>query len=204
MRDVRLSEAGRQEILDLPADQLSVRISEQALEPGVHLADRAVGRRDEEGGPRRVPDGMPQVGILGYRAHARLLLLRLLDAVQRHHLGAVVLDDEDALKPLQYLADFGHELLLVQLWTPFDRDPGYEGEVSLVDAETNAQLEFALDEPARQRYLEAFDRYSGALEDLAIRSGGRYAGFPTSVPLEEAIFNALDWAGAAMAARRGA
>lgn len=114
------------------------------------------------------------------------------------------LDDEDALKPLQYLADFGHELLLVQLWTPFDRDPGYEGEVSLVDAETNAQLEFALDEPARLRYLEAFDRYSGALEDLAIRSGGRFAGFPTSVPLEEAIFNALDWAGAAMAARRGA
>jgi hypothetical protein len=39
-------------------------------------------------------------------------------------------------KPLQYLADYGHELLLIQLWADEDRDPPWEGELDLVDAET--------------------------------------------------------------------
>ena len=113
------------------------------------------------------------------------------------------LDEVDVLKPLQYLADFGHELLILQLWTPFDRDPAYDGEVMVTDAETGNRLELSLNAEARERYTDAFERHAGQIEDLAMRSGGRYAGIQTTVPLEEAIFNSLDWAGAAMAARRG-
>ncbi len=112
------------------------------------------------------------------------------------------LDDGDVLQPLQYLADFGHELLLMQLWTDFDRDPGASGDLRLQDAESDAELELSLSEDARQAYIAEFDRYCGAVDDLAIRNGGRYAGFATSIPLEDALFRALDWAGAT-AARRG-
>jgi uncharacterized protein (DUF58 family) len=112
------------------------------------------------------------------------------------------LDDGDVLQPLQYLADFGHELLLMQLWTDFDRDPGAAGDLQLQDSESDAELELSLSEEARQVYIDEFDRYCGSVDDLAMRNGGRYAGFATSVPLEDAIFKALDWAGAT-AARRG-
>lgn len=112
------------------------------------------------------------------------------------------LDDADVLQPLQYLADFGHELLLMQLWTDFDRDPGANGDFRLQDAESGAELELSLNEPARQAYIGEFERYCGQIEDLALRNGGRYAGFSTSLQLEEAVFRAVDWAGAT-AARRG-
>lgn len=111
------------------------------------------------------------------------------------------LDDEDVIKPLQYLSDFGHELLLIQLWTSFDREPSHDGEVRLIDAESNLDLDITLNAEMQRKYTEAFDRHSAQLEDLALRSGGRYAGIQTTVPLEEAIFQALDWSGAALAMR---
>jgi uncharacterized protein (DUF58 family) len=101
------------------------------------------------------------------------------------------LDDGGAERPLQYLADFGHELFLVQIWSPEDRQPLWDGEMELVDAETGDRLEIALDEKARASYTSAFDEYSRRLSDLANRTGGRYAGFPTSMQLDEAIFGAL-------------
>ncbi len=108
------------------------------------------------------------------------------------------LDDQDALKPLEYLADFGHELLLLQVWDDRERRPELSGEISLEDAETGAALDLALDADSCRLYAEAFDRHSGRLEDLALRTGGRYAGLATSIAIDEAIFTALDRAGASM------
>jgi uncharacterized protein (DUF58 family) len=104
------------------------------------------------------------------------------------------LEDSDVLRPLQFLSDFGNELMLLQVWAPSDRSPQLDGDVTLVDAETEQTLEIALDSEACATYIEAFDRYSGAIEDLALRSGGRYAGFSTSTPLDEAVFQALEHA----------
>src|SRR5579863_6026730 len=46
------------------------------------------------------------------------------------------LDDGDCEKPLQFLSDFGHELILVHAFAPEDREPPWEGELDLEDAET--------------------------------------------------------------------
>jgi hypothetical protein len=115
------------------------------------------------------------------------------------------LDDGDVLKPLEYLADFGHELLCVHLYTDSEREPRLSGETRLRDAETGAELELALDEAACRAYTEAFDRYASSIEHLVLRTGGRYAGFPTSLPLDAAIYEALDLTGAELQrASRGA
>jgi len=105
------------------------------------------------------------------------------------------LDDAEILKPLQYLADFGHELLLVQLWDPAEREPGLSGDVTLTDSESGAALDLSLNPEATRAYTEAFDQYSAAIEKLAQRSGGRYVGLSTAVPLDEAVIHALDRAG---------
>lgn len=101
------------------------------------------------------------------------------------------LDDADCLRPLQYLADFGHELLLIQLWSQEDRVPSGNGEIELIDAESGTQIKIALDNRARQEYTQAFDGHSADLKRLALRNGGRYAGLSTSDPLEEIIFGPL-------------
>ena len=55
------------------------------------------------------------------------------------------LDDNDPEKPLQFLYDFGHELILAQVWAPEDREPPWDGELELEDAETGMHVELAFD-----------------------------------------------------------
>jgi uncharacterized protein (DUF58 family) len=101
------------------------------------------------------------------------------------------LDDNGAHRPLEYLAEFGHELMVVQVWAPQDREPVADGEVELTDAETGERIELSVDAAARQAYVEAFDAWSRSLESLADRRGGRYVGLASDTPIEEAVFGPL-------------
>jgi uncharacterized protein (DUF58 family) len=106
------------------------------------------------------------------------------------------LDDGDCEKPLQYLSDFGHELILVHVWSPEDREPPWEGELELEDAETGQHVELSFDAEARRMYTQAFDDYAQSLRRVALRNNGRYVGVPSNVPVDEAIFGPLVRAGA--------
>ena len=106
------------------------------------------------------------------------------------------LDDGDCEKPLQYLSDFGHELILLHVWASEDREPPWEGELELEDAETGQLAELSFDSDARAMYTAAFDEFSQALRRVALRNDGRYVGLPTDIPVDEAIFGSLVRAGA--------
>jgi len=98
------------------------------------------------------------------------------------------LDDSDCEKPLQYLADFGHDVMLLHLWSEEDRVPPYNGELVLEDAETGKDLELTFDDETRLSYTAAFDAYARGIRDIALRKGGRYVGISTDTPVEMAIF----------------
>ena len=68
------------------------------------------------------------------------------------------LDDAGCEKALQYLADYGNELMLVQLWSDQDRTPPWTGEVDLTDAESGSHLRIQVDEEARRQYTASFQR----------------------------------------------
>lgn len=101
------------------------------------------------------------------------------------------LDDSDCFPPLQYLADYGHELLLIQLWGEEDRQPVGGGELELIDAESDIHVTVALDDRAREAYTKAFDKHAEEIRRLALRNGGRYAGLSTHLAIEEAMFGPL-------------
>jgi uncharacterized protein (DUF58 family) len=119
------------------------------------------------------------------------------DFVKRHvNRGLLIvisdfLGDGEVEKPFQYLAEFGHELLLVQLWSEEDRTPPWDGELALTDIETGLELELDFDIEARERYTVAFDAFREQIRRMALRHGGRYVGLPTSMSVEEAIFGPI-------------
>ncbi len=101
------------------------------------------------------------------------------------------LGEEDWIKPLQYLADFGHELTLIQIWNDDERTPNIEGDLEITEVETGKQVKLNFDASAREQYTQAFDEYAETLRKLAFRNQGRYNGLPTSSSVEDAVFGAL-------------
>jgi uncharacterized protein (DUF58 family) len=94
-------------------------------------------------------------------------------------------------KAIQYLADFGHELLMVHVSGLDDRQPPWRGELELVDAETGELRRLEMDRRAAQEYTEAYDTFCRGLQYLALRNRGRYVPLTTDMPLEEAVFDSL-------------
>ena len=101
------------------------------------------------------------------------------------------MDDDNCEKAIQYLADFGHELLLIQVWSEEDRLPPWTGELDLFDAESGRQVKLQVDAAARKKYTAAFDEYAHTIEKLAMRNGGRYVGVASSMAIEDVVFGAL-------------
>jgi uncharacterized protein (DUF58 family) len=101
------------------------------------------------------------------------------------------LDDAGCERPLQYLADFGHELMLLHVWSEEDRQPPWDGQLELVDAETGSMLEIGFDDDARLNYTQAFDQYAKAIQRIGLRNSGRYVGLSTATSIEEAIFGPM-------------
>ena len=101
------------------------------------------------------------------------------------------LTEAEDTKPFDYLAEFGHELLLVQVYADEDRIPPWDGELELHEPETGARVEMNFDADARERYTAAFDDWSESLRRTALRHGGRYAAVSSAMPVEEAVFGPL-------------
>ena len=140
-----------------------------------------------------VMDGLSSMKAEGATDYLQMVR-EFIGAYRQRGLVIVVsdfLDDQSCERALQYLTDFGHELMLLQIWSDEDRTPPWTGELELRDAETGAGMKLDFDEEARRRYQLAFDEYCGALQTIALRSGGRYAGIATSQPLESVVFGEL-------------
>lgn len=148
------------------------------------------------GGRHRFSPVLDYLGALQPRGHTdfREVVRELMSARPQRGLLIILsdfLDDGGCEKALQYLADFGHELSLVQLWREEDRQPPWTGELELVDAESGKVARIECDEASRAAYTRAFDEFSSALQQLALRNGGRYVSVSTSTPLEDVLFDSM-------------
>lgn len=102
------------------------------------------------------------------------------------------LGEDDPDRPMQYLADLGHELMLLHVFSEEDRVPPWSGELEIEDAETGEKLQLTFEDDVRTLYTERFDAYARGLRELALRKGGRYVALSTKTPVEEAVFGPLN------------
>jgi hypothetical protein len=81
----------------------------------------------------------------------------------------------------------GHALALVQVLSRMELEPDFEGDLGLVDSETEEELAVTMDAGALGAYLA---RLAGLVEELratARRLGGRYVRAITDEPLEAPV-----------------
>lgn len=170
-----------------------VRLDTMTIQPfGDGLGERFICG----GGRHRFSPAMDYLSQLksGGRTSFHQTVRKFISNYQQRGLLIVIsdfLDDDGCEKALQYLTDFGHELLLVQVWSDEDRVPPWIGELELVDSESESHVKMQVDEQARERYTAAFDRYAETLQRIALRNNGRYVGIPSSTAIEDVIFGAL-------------
>ena len=163
----------------------------------IHVFSNRLGRRFLcTGGRHRFGPVLDCLGSMepGGQTDFFAVLREFISSYSQRGLTIVIsdfLDDQGCQRPLQYLADFGHELMLLQIWSEADRTPPWDGELELEDAETGGQMKVQFDDSARVRYTKAFDEYADSIERLALRAGGRYVGVSTAQTVEEVLFGPL-------------
>ena len=93
--------------------------------------------------------------------------------------------------PLEHLVNEGHEVHLLQIASPADREPPWRGELELFDAETDSVLRVSLDDRSAREYRDSYDEFCQALERHAKRSGAQYLQLSTLQPIERVLFRNL-------------
>ena len=106
------------------------------------------------------------------------------------------MDESGNPPPLEYLAMAGHEVQLIHVAGPADREPPWRGELELYDAESDQVLRVSVDDAAAAEYRQGYDDFCAALESLAKRSDSRYLHLSTATPLEDVLFSSLPTTGA--------
>lgn len=89
------------------------------------------------------------------------------------------------------LARLGHEVALVHLSCPEEREPRGSGPVTLEDAEDGSVLEVDLGPALLQAYRAACDRHRAALQATCRRHGWALVSAGTEIPVQVLVLRAL-------------
>ena len=85
----------------------------------------------------------------------------------------------------------GHDLCLVHVVARAELEPAFEGDLSLVDAETGATVEVTMDPNALEAYVLRFAGLVEELRSFARRHGASYVRAVSDEPLEAAVRRSL-------------
>ncbi len=88
---------------------------------------------------------------------------------------------------LRRAAAGGHDVALIQVLTPDEIEPTFEGDLALEDAETGEVVEVTIDASAVEAYLARLASLSADLRSLAKATGGTFLRVRTDAALDEAV-----------------
>lgn len=107
----------------------------------------------------------------------------------------VVLSDfyglEQARAAMDRLRFLRHQVHVMQLVSPWERDPPIRGELRLVDAESRAHQDLTVTDGMLRRYKAAFDDFGGALRRYSMKHSVGYDQVHTDVAFDEFLRRVL-------------
>jgi uncharacterized protein (DUF58 family) len=149
------------------------------------------------GGTSAMPShrGRPALGAVlrelsavlpGGRGGLAAAIAQILTAAERP--GALVVlsdffDDGPVLEVIGRACHAGHDVTLVQILTPEELRPELDGDVALVDSETDELVELSFDRAAIDAYEARLSALFAALGALARKTGAGYVRATTTDPL---------------------
>jgi uncharacterized protein (DUF58 family) len=158
------------------------------------IAAGETGARDSS--PSRGRGGLPALlrALDALEARGRTSLASAIDAVvqkaNRPGMLVVVSDYFDAgpvLPALTRAAARGHDVILVQVVSPDEIEPSFEGDWALEDAESGDVIEVTMDAAAIEAYVLRFAGLCEELRGWARKHRAAYVRVRTDEPLEGAV-----------------
>ena len=102
-----------------------------------------------------------------------------------------LLDPNGFELPLEHLANEGHEVYLLHIAGPEDREPPWRGELELHEPESDEVLRVSLDDESAREYRDAYDDFCQSIERHAHRSRAECLHMSTDEPLEDVLFRQM-------------
>jgi uncharacterized protein (DUF58 family) len=100
-------------------------------------------------------------------------------------------DEEGSQRAVEMLRTAGHDLVLIQVHSAEEQRPTVFGELMLEDAETGAKRIVESSPESAAASERSFLDFSGRLQRMAVRNGGRFTSVVTTVPYEEFVLRGL-------------
>ncbi len=95
------------------------------------------------------------------------------------------------IEGLRTLAAQGHEVSVIQVLAPDERDPQINGDLKLIDSEDGAEVEITADYDLLARYKQGLEAWQGDLRQFCRSRGIAYIPVETTLPLEDLLFTWL-------------
>ena len=113
---------------------------------------------------------------------------------------AVIISDffteSDWRKAVDYLVYKKRQVLLIQVMTPEEIDPLYDGRVNLIDLESEdiadpRNMKLRITRGMQQAYAEALKDYKQELKSFCASRGADFVSVSTAEPIEKTLFSEL-------------
>jgi len=100
------------------------------------------------------------------------------------------LEDPEAVESAVYrLSD--HDLILIQVLDPTEKELPLEGNSKLVDLETETEIRTYVSEKFKERYLEKLDDHSARIRKACLKAGAEFYTFTTDTPIFDAFYHTI-------------
>jgi len=125
------------------------------------------------------------------------------DTSTRNGLTVIISDfltESNWKKAVEYLCYKKRQVLLVQIMTPEELDPSYDGRVNLIDAESvdiadTKNMRIRITKSMQQAYQEALRDFKDDIKTFCAKHGVDYISISTETPIERVLFSELLKAG---------
>jgi uncharacterized protein (DUF58 family) len=100
-------------------------------------------------------------------------------------------DEEGSKRAMEMLRSSGHDFVILQVHSGEEQRPSAFGELLLEEAETGVRRTIECSREKAMLYERAFLEFSGRLQRLAQRNGGRYARAVTTIRYQDFVLQSL-------------
>ncbi len=101
------------------------------------------------------------------------------------------LDEKGYQKGLRSLADKDWNIFIIQVLTPEEIDPQIEGDIRIVDIETEKKTNINIDQDALSSYRKKVDNFRNELQSFALHYDIKYIFYKTDIDFEDLILKLI-------------